>query len=316
MDLRSGYWQIEVAEKDREKTTFITPDGLYEFQVIPFGLCNAPATFERMIDSVLGSLKWNMCLCYLDDIVVYAPTFEEHLRRLQLVGLTLTWGKIRLAYLENPKASWTQPVKRITQTYNNTPHSVTSFPPTYLMFNVVPPDLISHLNPYPEITRARVIARARTQNKHKKDKETFDKQHRTPHFEVNVLVLVKNYRHPDTGKLAPYFTGPYTIIEIISPNVVRIDRPNQPLNRDSDTIHVNKLKYYTENVLYITPPQPRFVQNPQRLSQDLYLSEFNHLTTDIFETQLFRIIPPTTSQPSLHLNPDLFNIDRFKTILK
>ncbi|UYV77740.1 hypothetical protein LAZ67_15002095 [Cordylochernes scorpioides] len=85
MDLRSGYWQIEVDEKDREKTAFITPDGLYEFQVMPFGLCNAPATFERMIDSVLGSLKWNMCLCYLDDIVVYAPTFEEHLRHLQLV---------------------------------------------------------------------------------------------------------------------------------------------------------------------------------------------------------------------------------------
>ncbi|UYV80763.1 hypothetical protein LAZ67_19001657 [Cordylochernes scorpioides] len=85
MDLRSGYWQIEVDEKDREKTAFITPDGLYEFRVMPFGLCNAPATFERMIDSVLGSLKWNMCLCYLDDIVVYAPTFEEHLRRLQLV---------------------------------------------------------------------------------------------------------------------------------------------------------------------------------------------------------------------------------------
>ncbi|UYV77021.1 hypothetical protein LAZ67_14002906 [Cordylochernes scorpioides] len=85
MDLRSGYWQIEVDEKDREKTAFITPDGLYEFQIMPFGLCNAPATFERMIDSVLGSLKWNMCLCYLDDIVVYAPTFEEHLRRLQLV---------------------------------------------------------------------------------------------------------------------------------------------------------------------------------------------------------------------------------------
>ncbi|UYV67434.1 K02A2.6-like [Cordylochernes scorpioides] len=78
-------WTIEVDEKDREKTAFITPDGLYEFQVMPFGLCNAPATFERMIDSVLGSLKWNMCLCYLDDIVVYAPTFEEHLRRLQLV---------------------------------------------------------------------------------------------------------------------------------------------------------------------------------------------------------------------------------------
>ncbi|UYV69057.1 hypothetical protein LAZ67_6002198 [Cordylochernes scorpioides] len=187
---------------------------------------------------------------------------------IERLNATIT-GKLRLAYLENPKASWTQLVKRVTQTYNNTPHSVTSFPPTYLMFNVIPPDLRTHLNPYPEINIAREIASSRTQNKHKKDKETFDKQHRTPHFEENDLVLVKNYRHPDTGKLAPYFTGPYKIIEIISPNVVRIDRPNQPLNRDSDTIHVNKLKYYTEDVLYITPPQPRFVQHPQRLPQDV-----------------------------------------------
>ncbi|UYV80110.1 hypothetical protein LAZ67_18001722 [Cordylochernes scorpioides] len=221
---------------------------------------------------------------------------------IERLNATIT-GKLRLAYLENPKASWTQIVKRVTQTYNNTPHSVTSFPPTYLMFNVIPPDLRTHLNPYPEIKIAREIANSRTQNKHKKDKETFDKQHRTPHFEENDLVLVKNYRHPDTGKLAPYFTGPYKIIEIISPNVVRIDRPNQSLNRDSDTIHVNKLKYYTEDVLYITPPQPRFVQHPQRLPQDVHFIEFNHLTPDIFETQLFRIIPPTSSQPFLHLNP-------------
>ncbi|UYV84688.1 hypothetical protein LAZ67_X003097 [Cordylochernes scorpioides] len=189
---------------------------------------------------------------------------------IERLNATIT-GKLRLAYLENPKASWTQLVKRVTQTYHNTPHSVTSFPPTYLMFNVIPPDLRTHLNPYPEINIAREIASSRTQNKHKKDKETFDKQHRTPHFEENDLVLVKNYRHPDTGKLAPYFTGPYKIIQIISPNVVRIDRPNQPLNRDSDTIHVNKLKYYTEDVLYITPPQPRFVQHPQRLFK-MYIS--------------------------------------------
>lgn len=45
MDLRTGYWQIEVDERDREKTAFVTPDGLYEFKVLPFGLCSAPATF-------------------------------------------------------------------------------------------------------------------------------------------------------------------------------------------------------------------------------------------------------------------------------
>ncbi|UYV67393.1 hypothetical protein LAZ67_5000448, partial [Cordylochernes scorpioides] len=79
------YWQIDVEESDREKTAFITPDGLYEFKVMPFGLCNAPATFERMIDNLLKGLKWTICLCYLDDIIVFSDGFEEHLRRLQLV---------------------------------------------------------------------------------------------------------------------------------------------------------------------------------------------------------------------------------------
>ncbi|GBM73771.1 Transposon Ty3-I Gag-Pol polyprotein [Araneus ventricosus] len=85
MDLKSGYWQIEVDDKDREKTAFVTSDGLYEFKVMPFGLCNAPATFERMMDTVLRGLKWNICLCYLDDIIVYAPNFQEHKRRLRKV---------------------------------------------------------------------------------------------------------------------------------------------------------------------------------------------------------------------------------------
>ncbi|UYV84803.1 K02A2.6-like, partial [Cordylochernes scorpioides] len=85
MDLQSGYWQIDVEESDREKTAFITPDGLYEFKVMAFGLCNAPATFERMIDNLLKGLKWTICLCYLDDIIVFSDGFEEHLRHLQLV---------------------------------------------------------------------------------------------------------------------------------------------------------------------------------------------------------------------------------------
>lgn len=85
MDLYSGYWQINVDEADREKTAFITPEGLYEFKVMPFGLCNAPATFERMMDNLLRHLKWTMCLCYLDDVVVFSKTFDEHLQRLEVV---------------------------------------------------------------------------------------------------------------------------------------------------------------------------------------------------------------------------------------
>ena len=99
MDMQTGYWQIEVDEADREKTAFITPDGLYEFKVMPFGLCNAPATFERMMDNLLRHLKWTTCLCYLDDIVVFSKTFEEHLSRLSTVLKCVQAAGLRL----NPK---------------------------------------------------------------------------------------------------------------------------------------------------------------------------------------------------------------------
>ncbi|UYV62954.1 hypothetical protein LAZ67_2002611 [Cordylochernes scorpioides] len=60
MDLKSGYWQIEVDETDREKTAFVTPDGIFEFKVMPFGLCNTPATFELIMDNLLRGLKWTI----------------------------------------------------------------------------------------------------------------------------------------------------------------------------------------------------------------------------------------------------------------
>ncbi|CAF1247124.1 unnamed protein product [Didymodactylos carnosus] len=78
MDLEAGYWQIPIAEKDKKKTTFVTTDGLYEFNVLPFGLSNAPATFQGVINSVLGILRWDITLVYLYDIIIYSPTFEKH----------------------------------------------------------------------------------------------------------------------------------------------------------------------------------------------------------------------------------------------
>lgn len=90
LDLRSGYWQVPVAASDRPKTAFVTPDGLYEFNVMPFGLCNAPATFERMMDNILRGLKWHICLGYLDDVVVFSADFATHLTRLHKVLTCLT----------------------------------------------------------------------------------------------------------------------------------------------------------------------------------------------------------------------------------
>lgn len=107
IDLRSGYWQIAVDPLDREKTAFVTPDGLYHFKVMPFGLCNAPATFERMMDSLLRGLKWSTCLCYLDDVIVFSPTFDSHLQRLSTIlevfrnaGLQLNASKCRFGRRE------------------------------------------------------------------------------------------------------------------------------------------------------------------------------------------------------------------------
>ena len=85
LDLLSGYWQVEVDPNDREKTAFITHDGLFQFIKMPFGLCNAPATFQRLMDLVLAGLQWNNCLVYLDDVLIIGRTFEEHLKNLELV---------------------------------------------------------------------------------------------------------------------------------------------------------------------------------------------------------------------------------------
>ena len=72
LDLKSGYWQVPIKEEHRSKTAFRTSSGqLYKFNRLPFGLCNAPATFSRLMDNVLSGLSWKVCLYYLDDIIVF-----------------------------------------------------------------------------------------------------------------------------------------------------------------------------------------------------------------------------------------------------
>ncbi len=82
LDLESGFWQLPVAEEHREKTAFVNPDGLFQFNRLPFGLCGAPPTFQRLMDKVLDGLKWTHCLVYMDDILVFGNSFEQHNDRL------------------------------------------------------------------------------------------------------------------------------------------------------------------------------------------------------------------------------------------
>ncbi|GFT50438.1 retrovirus-related Pol polyprotein from transposon 297 [Trichonephila clavipes] len=85
MDLRSGYWQIEIDEADREKTAFITPKAYTSLKSCRLVSVMHPGDLERMMDNLLRHFKWTMCLCYLDDIIVFSETFEDHLIRLRLV---------------------------------------------------------------------------------------------------------------------------------------------------------------------------------------------------------------------------------------
>ena len=95
--LKSGYWQIPIMERDKKKTAFCTSGGqLFEFNQVPFGLCNAPATFSHLMDRVLAALHWEACLFYLDDIIVFAATWEEHLARLRQVFERLRHAKLKL----------------------------------------------------------------------------------------------------------------------------------------------------------------------------------------------------------------------------
>lgn len=84
-DLRCGYLEIPRAEFDKNKTSFITSDELYEFEVVLFGPSNATATFEHMIDSVLQGMKWRICLCNLEDIIVASSNFKQRLQVLSQV---------------------------------------------------------------------------------------------------------------------------------------------------------------------------------------------------------------------------------------
>ncbi len=100
LDLKRGYWQLEMEEDSIQKTAFVTSAGLFEFLHLPFGLKNSVASFQRLMETVLRDLKGMCCLVYIDDVVVYSKNEEEHIYDLTQVfqclhsaGFTLNLGK-------------------------------------------------------------------------------------------------------------------------------------------------------------------------------------------------------------------------------
>ncbi|CAL8111754.1 unnamed protein product [Orchesella dallaii] len=84
-DVTDGFHHLVMDDGDKAKTAFNTPWGLWQFKKMPFGLKNAPASFQRMMDKVLGDYKWLFVLAFIDDIIIYSNSFEEHLEHLDLV---------------------------------------------------------------------------------------------------------------------------------------------------------------------------------------------------------------------------------------
>ena len=85
LDLAMGYHHVQIAEEDKPKTAFLSRYGLLQYTAMPFGLTNAPATFQRLMERVLAHMNWKDCLVYIDDVLIWSKTFQEHLEKLQSV---------------------------------------------------------------------------------------------------------------------------------------------------------------------------------------------------------------------------------------
>jgi len=113
LECTAGYWKVSIRPVDREKTAFTTHSGIYDWLSMPFGLTNAPATFQRAIDIKLSGLKWQPCLVYLDDVIIFSACAEQHVKDVNVVFTRLreasgtlnlekcTWFSDEVEYLGN-----------------------------------------------------------------------------------------------------------------------------------------------------------------------------------------------------------------------
>ena len=98
IDMKSGYHQVEIEEEHKDRTAFtVGPLGFFEYNRMPFGLSNSPATYQRLMEECLGDYNMTICVIYLDDLIVFGDTFEEHLYRLDLVLTRIAQCNLKLS---------------------------------------------------------------------------------------------------------------------------------------------------------------------------------------------------------------------------
>ena len=96
LDFTCGYHQIELDDESKEKSAFTTPDGLFQFNVMGMGMCNAPATFQRLMYTMLGGLMWTSCMAYLDDIVIFSKDFATHVSDVKNVLIAIRKANLKI----------------------------------------------------------------------------------------------------------------------------------------------------------------------------------------------------------------------------
>ena len=96
LQCNSGYWQIPVAQQDRDKTTFTSHEGTYCNRRKPFGPKNAPATFQRTLDIVVSSFRWKSCLLYMDDDITFSKVMDSHFAHVEEILEAIRWAGINL----------------------------------------------------------------------------------------------------------------------------------------------------------------------------------------------------------------------------
>ena len=97
LDLGKAFWQVPLSESSKEKAAIITQTGIYEFQTMPFGLAGAPATFQSLMMKVLKGVAWKFALCYVDDVIIYSKTFDEHLNHISEVFDRIRQARLKLS---------------------------------------------------------------------------------------------------------------------------------------------------------------------------------------------------------------------------
>ena len=97
LDLGKAFWQVSLSESSKEKAAIITQTGIYEFQTMAFGLAGAPATFQSLMMKVLEGVAWKFALCYVDDVIIYSKTFDEHLNHISEVFDRIQQARLKLS---------------------------------------------------------------------------------------------------------------------------------------------------------------------------------------------------------------------------